>query len=341
MYFSIFRVQFISMKTARVTEEHKTNYVILDTDNGNELVSTVRGSFFDKQTFPKVGDFVLYAEIGDGKAIIEDIVPRTSSIVRKSVHTGLPQTIVANVDVIFIVMGLDKDFNLSRLERYLLLAEQSEVKSVVVLSKSDVVEDSLEYVRRTTEVVGGVPVYAVSALTGSGMDELLTQISTDTTVVLLGSSGAGKSTITNWLLQEDKQKISNVRTDDNRGRHTTTSRQLFSLPTGGYLIDTPGMRELSVLDSTSGDEETVFLRIEELSRQCKFSNCDHDKSDGCAVLEAIKVGEISDRQLQNYHKLQRERLLKESRSDAGLSLQEKQRKVKLDKKYKKINKQTR
>lgn len=326
------------MKTARVTEEHKTNYVILDTDNGNELVSTVRGSFFDEQTFPKVGDFVLYEDIDGDKAVIEHIVPRTSSVVRKLVHTGHPQTIVANVDVIFIVMGLDNDFNLSRLERYLLLAQQSEVKAVVVLSKADVVEDSLEYVCSATEVVGDVPVYAVSALTGGGMEALLTQITTDTTVVLLGSSGAGKSTITNWLLQEDKQKVNTVRTDDNRGRHTTTSRQLFSIPTGGYLIDTPGMRELSVLDSTAGDEETVFLRIEELSRQCKFSNCDHDKSDGCAVLDAIKEGEISDRQLQNYHKLQRERLLKEAMYGARLSLQEKQRKVKLDKKYKKISK---
>lgn len=319
------------MKTARVIKEHKTNYVI--SVDGQELTATVRGSFFDGVLFPKVGDFVVYDEVSEGKAVIEEIKPRTSTVARKAVETGEVQVIVANVDIIFIVMGLDNDFNLSRLERYLLLAKQSEIPSVVILNKSDSVDDCSEYVDQAEEVSGSSPVHAVSALTGDGMKSLLAHLSPDVVAVLLGSSGAGKSTITNWLLNEDKQEALEVRKDDSKGRHTTTSRQLFSLPTGGYLIDTPGMRELGVIDTTTEDENIIFSKLEALTKQCQFSNCDHEKSKGCAVLEAIENDDVSERQLQNYKKLQRERLFEESKRDVGLSRQQKQRQKKLYKSY--------
>lgn len=319
------------MKTARVTEEHKTNYVI--SDGEDELLATVRGTFFTEAMFPKVGDQVVFTDVADGKAVIEEVLPRTSVITRKAVETGDEQVIVANVDIIFIVMGLDNDFNLSRLERYLLLAKQSEVEAVVVLNKSDTVEDIAEYVTQTTDVAGETPVHVVSAKQGRNMEVLLPYLSSGVTVVLLGSSGAGKSTITNWLLRDDTQKVFGVREDDSHGRHTTTARQMFSLPTGAFLIDTPGMRELAVLDSTSDDEDLIFSKIDELSTQCKFSNCDHEKSQGCAVLQAIEDDDISERQLKNYLKIKREREFEESKNDPELSRQQKQRQKKLYKSY--------
>jgi ribosome biogenesis GTPase / thiamine phosphate phosphatase len=298
------------MKKGRIIEEHKTSYIL--SSEGVDYTATVRGSFFDTDNFPKVGDCVEYSEVADGKTVIESILPRTSSIVRKSVETGLPQTIVTNVDLIFIVMGLDGDFNLSRLERYLLLAKQSNIEAVILLNKSDMVDGLEETINKVKEIAGETPVLSLSALTGENMSSMLPYLKEGITAVLLGSSGAGKSTITNWLLNEDKQSVADVRGDDSRGRHTTTSKQLFSLPTGGYLIDTPGMRELGVVDSSEEDEKRVFLKIEKLSSDCQFNNCDHEKSKGCAVVKAVESGEISNREIESYHKLKKERLEKET-----------------------------
>ncbi len=326
------------MNKARVIEEHRSNYII--SDGNNKYLATVRGSFFNESAFPKVGDFVLFNEVADEKAVIEEILYRRSTISRKAVDGQGEQVIVTNVDIMFIVMGLDNDFNISRLERYLLLARQSEVAPVIVLNKRDSVEDPESFIRQVETSAGNVPVCAVSATTGENMEELLKYLGADTTVVLLGSSGAGKSTITNWLLREDKQSVGEVRTDDSHGRHTTTSRQLFTLPSGGYLIDTPGMRELGV-QSTEEDEESVFSELEVLSLQCRFPNCDHDKSKGCAIIEAVRAGEIPERQLRNFQKLQRERLFEESKYDEEMSREYKQKQKRLHKGYREIQKRNR
>ncbi len=299
------------MKTGRVTEVHRTNYTVAAEDK--EYLATVRGSFHEEKDFPKVGDYVELETLVDEKAVITKVFERRSVIKRKSSDTDDEQVIAANVDVIFIVMGLDGDYNLSRLERYLLLAKQSGVEPVVILNKADLLTDPLVVETEVGGVVGDVPVYLVSAITGEGLKQLQDHIKQETTAVLLGSSGAGKSTITNWLLQEDRQKVREIREDDSRGRHTTTSRQLFVLPGGGYLIDTPGMRELGVLEADSEDQEAVFQRIEEYAAQCKFRNCDHDKTVGCAVLAAIEAGELTERELHNYQKLLRERSYLESK----------------------------
>lgn len=322
------------MKKARIIEEHKTNYIILD--NKSEFIATVRGSFFTGNSFPKVGDFVEYTELDNGKAVIEEVLPRSSMLMRKSTGTDVVQVLVANVDIILIVMGLDNDFNLNRLERYLLLAKQSEVRPVIILNKSDAVTSVEEYINSVKSIARDVDIHAVSASNNINMEVLLSYFKPETTAVLLGSSGVGKSTITNWLLNEDKQEIKEVRLDDSRGRHTTTSRQLFSLPSGGYLIDTPGMRELSVVDTNAEDEQAVFTQFDELSKQCQFSNCDHEKSKGCAILSAIESGEVSDRQLRSYQKIKKERLFEESKHDSELSYKQKQDKKKLFKNYKGI-----
>lgn len=326
------------MNQARVIEEHKTNYTI--SADGRVYTATVRGSFFSEEQFPKVGDFVMFSEVSDGKAVIEAVVPRTTTISRKAAHTGIEQIIVANVDVMFIVMGLDDDFNVSRLERYLLLAEQSRVTPVVVLNKCDSVDYPEAFINQVQAAAVGVPVYAVSATTGENMEALLTHLTAETTAVLLGSSGAGKSTITNWLLRADTQPVQAVRADDSHGKHTTTARQLFSVPSGGSIIDTPGMRELGV-QSTEEAEEAVFLQLEALAQHCQFTNCDHEKSQGCAILQAVDQGEVSERQLANFLKLQRERLFEASKYDEEASREYKQKQKNLHKGYREVQKRNR
>lgn len=303
------------MTTGRVIEVHRTNFTVGVTDK--ELMATVRGDFHLTGDFPVVGDYVSLELLEDDKAVIESILERKNVIRRRGAEENEVQIIVANVDLICIVMGLDGDFNLSRLERYLLLAEQSGITPIIVLNKTDVAFDLEKQIDEAKLVAREVPVYAVSALTGDGLKAVARHITPGTTAVLLGSSGAGKSTITNWLLQENRQAVHEIRQDDSHGRHTTTSRQLFALPAGGYLIDTPGMRELGVLDTDDTDEDAVFERIDQFASQCKFRDCDHEKSAGCAVLAAVESGELSERELHNYQKLLRERAYNESKDSTA------------------------
>lgn len=294
------------MKEGRVIEVHRTNFII-KTDNV-ELTATVRGSFHDEGEFPKVGDYVAYTILEDKEqAVIELVRPRSSLIKRKSASTDEEQIMVTNVNLIFIVMGLDGDYNVSRLERYLLLAQQSAIPAVIVLNKKDVTQRFEEQLQEVEAVAGPIRVIATSALTGEGMIKIKDCFTDETTAVLLGSSGAGKSTMTNWLLGDDAQAVKATRDDDGRGRHTTTSRQLFALPFGGYLIDTPGMRELGVVEDEDTAEVAAFEKMQTLIAACKFSNCDHEKSAGCAVIEALETGQLSEREYQNYQKIVRER----------------------------------
>lgn len=298
------------MSTARVVRENKTNYIIVDQDK--EIVGVVRGSFHREAEYPKVGDYVRYTLTAKGQAVIEEVLPRKSSVIRRAAGGTAEQVVVANVDLVFIVMALDNDFNLNRLDRYVLLAEQSNIQPIIVLNKSDVVPDPDALYKQVKERFPKVTIEAVSATTSNNMDSLLEYVSGDTTVVLLGSSGAGKSTITNWFLRESVQETREVREDDGRGQHTTTARELFALPVGGYLIDTPGMRELGLVGEVEGD---VFQDIELLVKQCRYSNCDHEKSEGCAIRSAIEEGALSDAQFQNYIKLQKEKAFQERKAD--------------------------
>jgi ribosome biogenesis GTPase / thiamine phosphate phosphatase len=305
------------MKKGRIIEVHRTNFTVAVDEQA--VSATVRGDFHLSGSFPVVGDYVELTILDDGKAVIEKLEERKSVIKRRGAENDEVQVLVANVDLIIIVMGLDGDYNLSRLERYLLLAVQSEIPAIVVLNKRDVVDDVASVVEEAQMIAGEVPVYAVSALLGDGLTAVAEHLHTGTTAVLLGSSGAGKSTITNWLLQENRQEVRQVRTDDSHGRHTTTSRQLFTLPQGSFLIDTPGMRELGVLEADTSDELAVFSKIEALATLCKFRNCDHENSAGCAVLAAVESGELSEREFHNYQKLLRERAFQESKDSTAAS----------------------
>lgn len=296
------------MHTGRVIEVQRVHVTVALPEQ--TVLATVRGEFHETGDYPKVGDWVRVTLVGSSEekqAVIEEVLPRTTTIERLDQETLQSQILVTNVDVLFIVMGLDGDFNISRLERYLALAKQSQITPVIVLNKADIADDLDHQLEQVRTVAAEVPVHLTTATTGKGIDKVAAHIAPETTAVLLGSSGAGKSTITNWLLGNDVQEVRSVRADDSRGRHTTTTRQLFALPRGGYLIDTPGMRELSLADSETLEQDGLIEHVESLALECRFSNCDHEKSDGCAVLAAIENGELSERTLDNYYKLLRER----------------------------------
>ncbi len=290
------------MKQGRVIAEYRASYDVLI--DAQVFSASLRGHFHaaDGLGFPKVGDYVMVESIEAAKVVIEDILPRTNAIVRLAPHDNQPQVMVANVDFMLIVMGLDADFNIARLERYVALARASEVAPVIVLNKADVATDVPGALAAVAEVAHEVLVHVVSAVTGAGMDALLPYVSAGKTVVLLGSSGAGKSTITNYLLAAAAQPTQSLRERDGRGRHTTTHRQMFMLPTGGFLIDTPGMRELALVYETEAAAD-AFTDIEALAEACRFRNCDHDKSAGCAIKTAVAAGTLAEERFLRYLKL--------------------------------------
>lgn len=292
------------MVQGRISAEYKASYDVLIEDD--VVTATLRGSFHegDATDFPKVGDYVMVSPVEAGKVVIESILPRQNVIARIAPHDAVPQVMVANVDYLLIVMGLDADFSIPRLERYLALAWQSNTTPVVVLNKSDVASDRATQEAMVREVAPDVAIHVISARTGEAIDELVPYTTAGTTVVLLGSSGAGKSTITNCLLAAAAQPTNTLRERDGRGRHTTTHRQLFVLPAGGHLIDTPGMRELALLDEVAGAND-AFADLHAIALTCRFTNCDHDKSAGCALQAAVAAGEIDAERVERYLKLQR------------------------------------
>jgi len=242
------------MKKGRVIKENKTNYLL--SNKGKELLAVVRGSFHLESGYPKVGDYVEYNEDVSGTIIIEKILPRKTSIIRKTAQGNTPQIIVTNVDVMFIVMGLDGDFNLNRLDRYVLLATQSNVEPIIILTKSDTTDNPSEYLNKVKKILPKIKSYTISTINDLNMNSITDNLAKDKTAVLIGSSGVGKSTITNWLLDNKTQVIGDVREYDSRGRHTTTFRQLFELSNGSYLIDTPGMRGLGLAEDVGVETDS-------------------------------------------------------------------------------------
>jgi ribosome biogenesis GTPase len=275
---------------------------------------------------PAVGDWVaLRSPTGEGRAMIHAILPRKSRFSRKSAGQRTEEQVVAaNVDTIFLVSGLDGDFNPRRIERYLTAAWDSGAQPVVVLNKLDRCVDPETCLLETEAVAMGVPVHRVSALTGEGCEELAAYIVPGRTVGFLGSSGVGKSTLINRLLGRQAQATGAVREGDDRGRHTTTHRELFRTPAGGLLIDTPGLREIQLWEGDQGIE-SVFPEIEELAAACRFGDCGHQGEPGCAVEAAVAGGGLPAERLESYHKLQREQHHLHIRHDELARLQEKKK----------------
>ncbi len=269
---------------------------------------------------PAVGDWVA-VQPGE-PAVIHAVLPRTSACVRKSAGAvTAAQVVAANVDWLLLVSGLDGDFNVRRVERYLTFAYHSGASPVIVLNKADLCDDLPQHLAWIEDVAIGVPVHAVCA-TALGEDHALrAYLQRGKTLAMVGSSGVGKSTLINALLGGDVQRTAAVRSDDDRGRHTTTHRELFVLPGGGVLIDTPGMRELQLwADESSLD--AAFADVDALAAECRFSDCRHEHEPGCAVVAAVASGDLPPERLASYHKLQRELRHLERRQDHRARLEE-------------------
>ena len=296
------------LEPARVLSQEKGFYRII-TDKGEKLAE-VSGKFRFQTTilsdYPAVGNFVLvnWNESGNS-SIIESLLPRKSAFIRKA--AGEPQQeqiVAANIDTVFLCMALNHDFNLRRLERYISIAWDSGAMPVVVLTKSDLCDDLEQKLSEVSSVAFGVDVLVTTSTEENGYKVLLPFISEGKTIAFIGSSGVGKSTLINRLLGKDQLKTNGLRNDD-KGRHTTTHRELFLLPSGGMVIDTPGMREFGMWDNDTGIEKT-FADIEELAAQCKFRNCTHTNEPGCAIRSALEMGELEMNRWQSYQKLKAE-----------------------------------
>jgi ribosome biogenesis GTPase / thiamine phosphate phosphatase len=297
-----------SLSPARVSLEHTHIYRVLSTDG--ERLARVAGRLRHEATgraeFPAVGDWVAIETPASGDARIRAVLPRATRFARRAAGNPTEQQVVAaNVDVVFLVSGLDGDFNPRRIERYLVTAWDSGASPVIVLNKADLVDDVDSFVREVQRVGHGVPVEVVSARRSDSVERLRAHLGRGRTAALLGSSGVGKSSLANALIGQEVLRTRDVRVGDSRGRHTSTSRQMVLLASGGILIDTPGMRELQLWD-TGESVAGTFADIEAIAVDCRFRDCRHASEPGCAVMAAVGAGTLPPGRLESFRKLQAE-----------------------------------
>lgn len=307
---------------ARVVAEHRGGYLVRG--ERDERLARARGRLRDDEVWggmPAVGDWVAVCDAPAGLAAIEAVLPRRTKVSRKTPWLKAEEHVLAaNVDTVFLVTGLDGDFNPRRLERYLVAAWDSGADPVLVLTKLDLCAEPAKLVEAEGVAVG-VPVVAVSNVTGEGLPELAAFLQPARTVVLLGSSGTGKSTLVNRLAGRTLMPVGELR-NDGRGRHTTRHRQLHVLPGGALLLDTPGLRELQVWE---GDVSSAFADIAELAARCRFNDCAHETEPGCAVQAALGSGELEAERYASYRKLERELRAIEARSSSRVRRELKRR----------------
>ena len=283
---------------ARVTAQHRSGFRLI-TEAGETNGHAGAGEW------PVTGDWVAITP-GRDPSLIRHVLPRSSAFVRRAAGTARDgQVVAANIDVAFLVSSMNADFNVRRLERYLAVAYESGAQPVIVLTKADLADDPTVFVAEAEAIAFGAPVLAVSAKTGFGFEGLAEQVQSGRTTVLLGSSGAGKSTLLNTLAGTVLMATAAIRDDDARGRHTTTHRELILLPSGGLILDTPGMREIGLWEADAG-LSAAFADIEALAADCRFGDCQHRTEPGCAVLAALADGALDGDRWASYEKLQAE-----------------------------------
>lgn len=295
----------------RVISEHKERYIV-KTEKGEfeaEITGNLRFSAKGREDFPAVGDWVALTIYDSGFSIIHGILPRFSIISRQSVSQfGEVQIIATNIDYAFLIQAVDRDFNINRLERYLTICYSSDVSPIIVLSKTDLIDEQrMNGILNDIKLrIKNVPVIAISNETQNGYEAIKKTIEKGKTYCMLGSSGVGKSTLLNNLSGRTIMRTDTISQSTNKGRHVTSHRELIILENGGILVDNPGMREVGIADTTCGLEIT-FDKIVSLSQNCKFKDCTHTRETGCSILEAVEKGDIDKNSYENYLKLEREK----------------------------------
>jgi ribosome biogenesis GTPase len=322
------------LEPARVIAEHRERYIVAAAsgDMSAEITGKILFAAASPADFPKTGDWVaVQAFEGEGKAIIHAVLPRRTCFSRKAAGIKTEeQVIAANIDVLFIVQGLDHNYNRMRLLRYVSAVKGSGIEPIVVLNKSDINSESGRILRET-ELINPVPALLLSARTGEGMQALVVLMNPGKTHAFVGSSGAGKSTLINAIAGREIAATKEVREDDSRGRHATVTRQLYDLGVHGLLIDTPGMREMSLWG-----EVPEFDHVSEYAQECRFKDCTHEHEPGCAVREAADKGEIPREIMESYFKLKKEAAYTASRADKNAAMERKKKDKKLGKLIKKV-----
>ncbi|MDD5629144.1 MAG: ribosome small subunit-dependent GTPase A [Elusimicrobia bacterium] len=329
---------------ARIVSEQRGLYQAL-TAQGEltvELSGRLRHEALSPQELPAVGDWVALRLAPDNQfGLILQVMPRKSRISRGAPgRTAQEQILAANVDTAFVVTTADKDFNPRRLERYLAVIWDGAARPVILINKIDLCADSAGLLAQAGLAFPGVDIHPISALQGQGLGPLSAYLKPERTCVMLGSSGVGKSTLLNRIIGKDVARLGAVRQADQRGRHTTTSRQMFILPSGGLLIDTPGLRELRLGKADDGLRR-AFADIGSLSQRCRFRDCRHIDEPGCAVLAALQNGTLARSHYDNYLKLQKEQDYQRRREDPALEAQNKKRWKSIHKTMRSFDKLTR
>ncbi|WP_017812101.1 ribosome small subunit-dependent GTPase A [Paenibacillus shenyangensis] len=330
-YNDFFAAQFAALELpeqlipGRVTAVFKHVMRVVSTD-GEHLAKTKSSSFRDamRTDWPAIGDFVALESHPSDTSLIHAVLERKSIFLRDDPDPDMPpQVVAANFDYCFLVNSANDDFNINRLERYLTVAWNSGATPVIVLTKADLSDKLSYYMDQLNAAAFGVPVFAVDSISGTGLDELRSLLSPGETIVLLGSSGVGKSSLVNALAGEERMKTSGIREDDARGRHTTTHREMHLLPSGVIVIDTPGMRALGIGNAAAGLEET-FQDIEEIAQHCRFGDCSHHNEPDCAVQDALENGTLARKHYANWEKLRKELAYNERKNNILLMRQDKQ-----------------
>jgi ribosome biogenesis GTPase len=341
------------MIPGRIERENRNLYLVACAQRrlSAEVSGRFRNEARSRADFPAVGDWVALKPMDtENRAVIHAVLPRKSCFSRKAVLSGgMPDTggkteeqvLAANIDTVFLVSGLDGDFNLRRIERFVAVAYDSGAAPAIILNKADLCQNLDKRVQAVESVAVGIPVHAISAVSGDGLPVIRQYLSSGRTVAFLGSSGVGKSTIINALLGEDRLETRAVREHDSRGRHTTSHRELIVLPDSGVVIDSPGMREIQLW----GDENSIkqaFDDIEAMAEYCRFPDCSHVNEPGCAVLMAIDDGRLDPGRFANYLKLHKEARHLERRKNKRLQRSSERARDKRYRQYfkemKKINK---
>ncbi|MBN2558842.1 MAG: ribosome small subunit-dependent GTPase A [Clostridia bacterium] len=299
----------------------------------------------DETSLPSVGDFVgMVCNENRGDSVISEILPRKSVFVRRAAGiSNRPQTLAANFDYVFIVTSMNLDFNISRIDRYVALAWESGGIPVIILSKADLCGDRAEIISEISKSHPGVDFHMVSIVTGEGMEELAAYFKGNRTVVFLGSSGVGKSSLLNYLSARKMMEVKELRNGIEKGRHTTTHRELFILPGGGVVIDTPGMRELGLWHAGDGVEKgfaEITACIAALAQNCRFSDCGHSGEPGCAVAEALENGGLDADAYERYMKLRKESMFMETKISEKATYESRKKQRQFSKMIKNMKKET-